>query len=107
MATFLEFRETKWGSADGRGTKIKDLTVGHLTAILNWVKRYPKSYSLHVYQNLEQEAHYRKLFLFAEGKPYPTFDGEHWDLVDPKTGVTFIEPPPQEYLDAIKTISVH
>jgi hypothetical protein len=106
MATLLEFRETLWGSADGRRTKIKDLTVSHLTAILNWIKRYPKMYPPHVYKNMVREAHYRKLILFAEGNPYPTFNGEQWELVDAKTGENFYEPPPQEYIDAVDKLGI-
>jgi hypothetical protein len=102
MATVLEFRETLWGSLDGRRTKIKDLTVGHLTAILNWIRSHPTSYPPQVYKNMVQEAHYRKLLLFADGKPYPVWTGDAWELVDPATGETLYEPPPQTYLDAVK-----
>jgi hypothetical protein len=107
MATMLEFRERTWTSADGRQTKLKDVTVGHLTAILNWVKVREASYPTSFYQSLIEEAAYRKLLLFADGQPYPVLNGEEWELVNPKTGVTYVEPPPQEYLDAIKTIPPH
>jgi hypothetical protein len=106
MATLLEFRESKWVSADGRFARIKDLEVGHLVNVLNWIKRYPQSYPSHVYKNMVREAHYRKLILFAEGNSYPTFNGTDWELVDAKTGENFYEPPPQEYIDAVDKLGI-
>jgi hypothetical protein len=109
MATLLEFRERVWGSLDARRTKVKDLTDGHLVNILNWILARPKSYSPQVYQHMVQEAHYRKLLLFADGSgnPYPAWNGEAWELIDPKTGKGYIEPPPQDYLEYTKAVSPH
>lgn len=92
----------KWRSADGRTAKIKDLSDGHFTNILNWVADHPGSYSLDICLALVKEAEYRKVILFAQGLPYPEYSGSRWELIDPETGQGCVEPPPQEYLDAVQ-----
>jgi hypothetical protein len=102
----LEFRELKWGSADGRRIPIKELDAGHLVNILNWVYDRPKSYPPSIYVALVQEALYRKFIEFAMGEPWPERDGEMWVLIHPATGEGFIKPPPQEYLDTLAALNI-
>lgn len=96
-----EFRETEWGCADGRRIKIKDMELGHLVNVINWVHDHHDGYSDYIRKNLIAEAEYRKLSLFASGKPYPREVDGRWMIYDVTTKQNIIEPPPQEYIDAV------
>ena len=106
MKNHLQFREIEWGSADGKRIKIKDLDDGHLVNILNWVKDRPKVYHTNTYENLIEEAAYRRVYLFAEGKAYPMFQDGNWVLIDPDSGKSFTKPPPQEYYDKLAEYNI-
>ena len=81
--SFDEFRDTLWGSQDGRRTKIKDLDDSHLVNVLNWVADRPECYPDHLYGFLEQEANYRKLICFSSGLPIPFKNNEgRWELLN-------------------------
>jgi hypothetical protein len=95
-------REQMWHTADGRGIMIKDMELGHLVNVINWIIDNPISYPLHVLDLMIAEANYRKIFLFSEGKSYPQSVGERWKIIDPVTGEGRIEPPPKEYIESIK-----
>lgn len=97
----LDFRERKWGSADGRLIKVKDLEIGHLVNILNWILDNPLGYDIGVYHLMVKEAEYRRLVQFAGNGPWPEFVESRWVLKDPVTGSGFLTPPPQEYIDKL------
>lgn len=107
MSANLEFREIEWGRADGTRVKIKDMDLGHLVNVLNWVHDHDRSYSDRTRQNFIAEAEYRKVFLFAESKPYPGLVDGRWKVIDPATGEGSIIRPPDEYLDAVKDNPVY
>lgn len=98
--TFLEFRETLWGVADGREILIKDLALDHLVNIINWVKDRPKQYNPELYPLLEQEANYRKTIQFAAGLLMPTKgeDGVWYlraptgDIIEPSARSNYTDP---------------
>ena len=98
----LDFREQEWGTADGRRLPIKEMTLGHLVNVLNWVNDHSKSYSDRIRDTMRKEAEYRKLFLFAEGKPYPGLVDGVWKVIDPQTGTGSIIKPPDDYIEAVK-----
>lgn len=100
--THESFREKEWGSADGRRIPIKDLGLGHLVNILNWVHDHHASYSDEIRRNMIAEAEYRKLNLFAQGKAYPREVDGRWVVYDVKTKTCVIEKPPEDYIDAVK-----
>lgn len=95
-------RELLWRSADGRQVKIKDMAIGHLVNVINWVTDNKNSYPADVRPLMEAEVEYRQLTLFAEGKAYPQLVKGRWVLIDPVTGKKGIIPPPKEYLDKVK-----
>lgn len=95
-------RDTFWYSADGRKVKIKDMAIGHLVNVINWVTDNEESYQAGVKTLMEAEAEYRQLILFAEGKAYPQVVKGRWVLIDPITGKKGIIPPPKEYQDRVK-----
>jgi hypothetical protein len=95
-------REQLWYSADGRSVKIKDMTIGHLVNVINWVSDNKDSYPMSTLDVMIAEAEYRQLTLFAEAKAYPQVINNRWVLIDPKTGKKGIIPPPKEYLDSVK-----
>jgi hypothetical protein len=95
-------REKIWRTADGRGIAVKDMQLGHLVNVINWVLDNPLSYPLHVRELMIAEANYRKTFLFAEGKAYPQQLGRRWKIIDPQTGDASIEKPPQDYIENVK-----
>lgn len=95
-------RETTWRTADGRGIPVKDMELGHLVNVVNWILDNRESYRQSVLDLMVAEADYRKVFLFAEGKPYPQKVGKRWKIVDPQTGKGSIEKPPADYLEAVK-----
>ena len=84
---FEDFREMLWGSQDGRKTPIKDLDIGHLVNILNWVKARPTAYPGELYPMLVQEANYRKMMQFVAGDQIPRLGEDGlWYLTDSTTG---------------------
>lgn len=102
----LDFREREWGTADGRRVKLKDMDLGHLVNVLNWVHDHDR-YSDDTRARFIAEAEYRKTFLFAEGKPYPTKIDGRWKVIDPETGDGKIIPPPNDYIEAVKDNPVY
>lgn len=95
-------REKTWRTADGRAIAVKDMKLGHLVNVINWVIDNPFSYPAHVRELMIAEANYRKTFLFAEGEPYPQLIDARWKIIDPETGEGKIVPPPKEYVEAVK-----
>ena len=95
-------RNKTWRTADGRGIAVKDMELGHLVNVVNWILDNPESYPLHVLELMVAEADYRKIFLFAEGKAYPQLMGKRWKIVDPQTGKGSIEKPPADYIENVK-----
>jgi len=93
---------TEWRTADGRCVLVKDMTDGHLVNVINWIMDNKKSYSNSTLQVMIEEARYRQTPLFAEGRAYPQRVGNRWELIDPKTGHGKIEPPPADYIEAVK-----
>jgi hypothetical protein len=98
----LEFREQEWGTASGGRVKIKEMTLGHLVNVLNWVHDHNDRYSDTIRGHFINEANYRKLFLFANGEAYPGLLDDKWQIIDPATGKGEIEPPPADYIEAVK-----
>lgn len=95
-------REKIWRTADGRSVAIKDMQLGHLVNVINWIIDNRESYPRSVLELMIAEAKYRQLSLFSEGKPYPQKMGKDWKIVDPKTGTGHIEKPPAEYIESVK-----
>lgn len=95
-------REKKWRTADGRGIAVKDMQLGHLVNVINWIIDNPDSYPQHVLELMVAEANYRQTPLFAEGKSYPQKVGRRWKIIDPETGKGSIEKPPADYIEAVK-----
>ena len=95
-------REKTWRTADGRGIMIKDMTLGHLVNVINWVSDNARSYPKHILPLMIAEAEYRQIALFAEGKPYPQSVNGAWKIIDPQTGIGKIEKPPEDYIEAVK-----
>jgi hypothetical protein len=97
-----DFRERTWCTADGRSIQIKDMELGHLVNVLNWVHDNNRSYSDSVRGDFIKEAEYRKVLLFAEGKSYPSEVDGSWKIIDPETGLGSIQKPPEDYIEAVK-----
>jgi len=95
----LSWREHPWGSADGRVIKIKEMKLGHLVNVLNWVHDLPDRYRQETKDLLVREAEYRKFLGFSGKKPYPEKIDGRWVMFDPKTGLTQIQAPPKRYLN--------
>lgn len=95
-------REKTWRTADGRAIAVKDMELGHLVNVINWITDNSTSYPKSILGIMVAEAKYRQTFLFAEGKAYPQLMGKAWKIVDPQTGVGKIEKPPKEYLESVK-----
>lgn len=95
-------REKIWRTADGRGIAVKDMELGHLVNVINWISDNRDSYPSGILNTMIAEAKYRQTFLFAEGKAYPQLMGNTWKIVDPQTGVGKIEKPPADYIEAVK-----
>jgi len=95
-------REKSWRTADGRAVMVKDMQLGHLVNVINWILDNPHSYPASSLALMIAEANYRQPFLFANSEPYPQLVGTRWKIVDPKTGVGKIEKPPKEYLESVK-----
>lgn len=107
MSKDLAFREREWGRADGKRVKIKDMDLGHLVNVLNWVHDHHDSYADYIRDQFVAEAQYRKILLFAEGKAYPGQIDGRWKVIDPVTGAGSIIKPPADYLDAVKDNPVY
>ena len=95
-------RDQVWRSADGRRIVIKDMELGHLVNVINWILDNSNSYPNSILKTMVAEANYRKLILFAEGRDYPQKVGSRWRVIDAKTGVGGIEKPPADYIEAVK-----
>lgn len=95
-------REKTWRTADGRGIMVKDMTLGHLVNVINWVHDNKMSYSKSTRDLMIAEAKYRQTLLFAEGKEYPQLVNGAWKIINPKTGVGKIEKPPVDYIKKVK-----
>lgn len=106
MTTHDEFREKEWGAADGRRIKIKDMDLGHLVNVINWVHDHPH-YPNSIREGMVAEAEYRKLSLFAEGKAYPRKVDGKWTIYNPETKECAIVPPPADYIEAVKDNPVY
>lgn len=100
-------RETHWRTADGRMVKIKDMTIGHLVNVVNWVTDNSDSYPESVRELMESEIEYRQLSMFAEGKLYPQKINNKWVLVDCVTGKKGIIPPPKDYIKNVKNNKIY
>jgi hypothetical protein len=94
----LSWREHPWASADGRVTKLKDMRLGHLVNVLNWVNDLPGRYQDTTKELLLREAEYRKFIGFSGKKPYPERIDGKWFMFDPKTGLTQTQAPPKYFL---------
>jgi hypothetical protein len=95
-------RERTWRTADGRGIMIKDMTLGHLVNVVNWVHDNRDSYGQGICELMVAEARYRQTILFAKGQAYPQLVEGAWRIIDPKTGIGKIEKPPADYIEAVK-----
>lgn len=95
-------REKTWRTADGRGIMVKDMTLGHLVNVINWVHDNELSYPQSVRDLMVAEAKYRQTLLFAEGKEYPQLVNGGWKIINPTTGVGKIEKPPADYIENVK-----
>jgi hypothetical protein len=102
MIAVDRYREQFWRTADGRSVPIKDMDLGHLVNVINWITDNPASYTANTKHLMVAEAENRQPTLFAQGKPYPQQVDNRWVIVDPATGKTGIVPPPKEYLDSVK-----
>ena len=98
----LHDRDTVWTTANGRGIAIGEMDLGHLVNVINWIIDSKNVYSQEIEDAMIAEANYRKLLLFAEGKPYPQKMGKRWKIIDPVTGEGKIEKPPEDYIEAVK-----
>lgn len=77
--TFEQFRESFWGSTDGRQTKIKDLEDTHLANIIHHCKQDPYVYGNRMIKYLMMEAEHRNLtqaFLSRAPIPWKDTDGK-------------------------------
>ena len=98
-----DFGDKIWGSADGKKTKIRDLSIDHLVNILNWVTDPDHTYGKDFVVGLEQYATDLKFINFAKKEPYPQQqeDGS-WVVVNPATGEVGVTAPPTQYIKKIK-----
>ena len=95
-------RDKTWRTADGRNIPVKDMTLGHLVNVVNWILDNPHSYPLSALTLMVSEASFRQTVLFAEGSAYPQLVGNRWKIIDPQTGIGKIEKPPADYIEAVK-----
>ena len=100
-------RDKSWRTADGRSIAVRDMELGHLVNVINWINDNRDSYPKSTLDLMIAEAKYRQLLLFAEGNPYPQKMGRAWKIVDPKTGTGRIERPPEDYIEAVKDNSAY
>lgn len=98
----FKFEETTWTSADGKKIKIKDLELGHLVNILNWIRIKANKYPDSLIEDFTTYAYDIKFYLFAQNKPFPHLaDNGKWVIMDPVDGKCSIERPPAEYTEAV------
>ena len=102
MSNELAFRDQPWGTADGRRVTLKEMELGHLVNVLNWVHDHNALYGDRIKEYLIKEAEYRRVFDFAANKPYAGQINGRWKVIDPTTGEGSIIPPPKEYLETVK-----
>mgnify|MGYP003353130583 FL=1 len=95
-------REATWRTADGRSIPIQEMKLGHLVNVINWIIDNREVYTKNVLDVMIEEANYRKVFLFAEGKDYPQKVGKRWKIINAETGKGGIEKPPEDYIEAVK-----
>ena len=95
-------RYTSWRTADGRSVPIKDMDLGHLVNVINWIIDNREVYTKNVLDAMIAEAKYRQTILFAEGKDYPQRVGKRWKIINAETGAGSIEKPPEDYIEAVK-----
>lgn len=102
MSRDLDFRERAWGTADGRRVLLKDMDIGHLVNVLNWVHDHDGVYGSSIKEDLIKEAEYRRLFAFTSNEQYAGLVDNRWKVIDPGTGESTILPPPADYIEAVK-----
>lgn len=102
MSKDLDFRERSWGTADGRRVRLKDMEIGHLVNVLNWVHDHDGLYGSSIKEDLIKEAEHRRLFAFNACEPYAGLVEGRWKVIDPATGEGTILPPPADYIEAVK-----
>lgn len=96
------WQDKVWRTADGRQVKLKDMDLGHLVNVINWINDNTESYGFSTKQAILKEVQYRQTILFSQGKPYPQKVGASWKIIDPVTGQGSIIPPPKEFIEAAK-----
>jgi hypothetical protein len=97
-----DFAETNWVSADNKKTKIKDLELGHLVNILNWIAIKSNKYPADLIENFTAYAFDIKFSLFSQGKPFPHLaDNGKWVVMNPADGTCKVERPPAEYTEKV------
>ena len=102
MSRDLDFRDRAWGTADGRRVKLKDMDIGHLVNVLNWVHDHDGLYGLSIREDLIKEAEYRRVFAFTNMEQYAGLVDNRWKVIDPGTGESTILPPPADYIEAVE-----
>lgn len=102
MSKDLDFRDRTWGTADGRKVRLKEMEIGHLVNVLNWVHDHDGVYGNRIKEDLIKEAEYRRLFSFTNNDYYARLIDGRWQVADPQTGNTFILKPSDEYIEAVK-----
>jgi hypothetical protein len=95
-------REKIWRSANGVPFAIKDMDLGHLVNVINWIADNEGRYNPSTLELMIAEAEYRQPELFSAGQAYPQKCGNRWEVIDPTTGQGHIVPPPAEFIDAVK-----
>lgn len=105
MSDYQNIGEMTWGAADGRRRQIKDLTLGHLVNVLNWINDPNNSYPQEFIQGMEKYATDQKFILFSSKKPYPDRIDGKWMIVDPVTGNCKIEEPPKRYVKKVRKLA--
>lgn len=91
-----------WGTANGKRILVKDMELGHLVNVLNWIYKHKKDYKPELYGQLEEYAKHISFFLFVDKKPYPYKKGNKWYIFDTSSGKLIHEKPPEEYIKYIK-----
>ncbi|WP_396190643.1 hypothetical protein [Flavobacterium sp.] len=102
MSKELDFRNRTWGTADGRRVRLKEMEIGHLVNVLNWVHDHEGIYPESIKEDLIREADYRRIFAFAECDYYAGLVEGRWQVIDPRTGEGSILPPPESYIEAVE-----
>ena len=102
LEAVYDFGDTNWGTADGRRVKVRDMTLGHLVNVTNWVHDHHARYSDHIREGFVKQIEARQFELFAAKKPYPMREGDRWVIMNPKNGTTHVEMPPKKYIKAVE-----